>query len=242
MPLNNALTLCLLTAIVGFLISSCETVPAKEPLKINAHRVVVLHVESLHKELKKAAEPAYQQLIKNIEKKGFYVVPLTAADNQLLRDKAMELSGSVYDPQVGEFVPLDRFTYIKAMIDLSAKLFSHDVVLMPEVVLRTTNVVGDEMQWDGVKREISFINQPAAAYDLPQRGKGLSLRLAGYTRNGAKVFLDFSGISLPYHLRYVNGKLTLQLKEQFFTDKELKDGVDMALNPFFKQVTHKNAK
>ena len=240
MQITKVLSLYLLMSLMA--LSGCETVPAKKPLKIDAGTILVLSVEAMHKELKDAAAPAYKQLIKKIGKKGFRIVPLTPTTYQQLREMALVQSGSVYDPQVGQFVPLDRAAYLKAIIDISRNRFPHDVVLIPEVILRNTAVVGDEMSWDGIKKEISFVDPPETIYDLPRNAKGLSLRLAAYTRNGARLFYKFNGISLPYLLRYSEGKFSLELKEKFFTDKELKKGVELALKPFFAQVHYKNGK
>ncbi len=242
MQLDKALFSCLLIPLLVLCLNGCEMVPDTKPLMIDANKVVVLHVEALHKELKDSSKPIYRQLINNIEKKGFQVESMTAEHYQQLREEALLVSGSVYDPNVGRFIPLNRSVYIKAIVDLSARQFSHDIVLIPEVVLRTASVVGDKASWDNVEREVTFINQPLSTYDLPRKIKGLSLRLAGYTYNGAEVFLNFSGVSLPYHMRYFDGKITPDLKEQFFTDDELEEGVDLALEPFFEQVTYKNGK
>lgn len=242
MSLNKIWPCFLLSVLSVLFVSGCETVPLQKPLKIDANRVVVLHVESLHKELTNSAAPVYQQLIKSIQKKGFQVISLTDAVYQKMHEDALLVSGSVYDPQVGVFIPLDRSTYIKAIIDLSAKQFAHDIVLIPEMVLRTASVTGDKANWDDVSRELVFIDQPPTTYQLPRKVKGLSLRLGAYTYNGAEVFLNFSGISLPYQMRYFDKKISLNLKEQYFTDEELKEGINLALKPFFKQVTYKDAK
>ena len=240
MQLTKILCIGFLFTCAALFLAGCETVPAKELLKIEASKVVVIPVESLHRELKRVSGPVYAELVEQVRKQGFQVTELSDTEYEQLRQQALEISGSIYDPKVGAFLPLKRATFIKAVVDLSAQQYDHDIVLIPELVLRTADVNGDKAEWDDVKREVSVISESETTYKLPEKIKALSLRLGAYTNKGAEVYLNFSGISLPYHLRHVNKKMTLELKENYFTVREIKEGVNIALQPFKQQVSFKN--
>lgn len=225
------------TAVFLFL-QGCQTVPVENAVVMKANTIVVFPAESLHKELEKVGENVQLNLSKKIARKDFTVIRVSASEYQQLRKEALTVSGSMYDPSVGKLVPLNRNAFVKALIDLTAEKYSFEVIVVPEMLLRQTQTQGDQGVWDGVKRNFSWVEKPKEVYRLPPKGTGLSLRLGAYTYGGASIFVNYTGVSLPYDLLHntTTGKFGFQLKEVFFTNKELDESTDIALTPFFKQV------
>lgn len=218
------------------LLIGCETVPVEETLVVKAKTILVLPADSLHKELDPFYGDVQQRLAEMISARGFAVTTIEGKEYQQLYDEALTVSGSVYEPGVGKMVPLNRGAFSKAIIDLISERKRFDIVVLPEMVLRTANVDGDKAVWDGIEREFTWVKEPEDVYRLPAKASGLSLRLEAYTDNGAQLLVKFSGIALPYNLRSDNGRFIFDLKDPFFSRDELNDSVDLVLKSFFKQV------
>ncbi len=214
----------------------CETVPVADTLVVKAKTVLVLPADSLHKELDPFYGDVQLRLAKMISEKGFKVTTIEGREYQQLANDALTVSGSVYEPSVGKMVPLNRSTFSKALIDLISERKRFDIIVLPEMVLRTANVDGDKAVWDGIEREFTWSEKPDDIYTLPSKASGLSLKLGAFTHNGAQVLVKFTGITLPYNLRNDNGRFIFELKDPFFSRDELNESVDLSLKAFFKQV------
>jgi hypothetical protein len=236
MSFSRRIVFSLLLFPLLFCVSSCEAVPDQQPVKIKVSSLVVMPVDSLQEELLVGGGEIHSVLVANLQKRGYRVLTPDAAGYRKLLDEALVVSGSVYDPAVSRFLPLNRDVFIKALVDSAATNLGAELVLIPEVVLRTGDVAGDHVEWDGVARELEFLQKPEQSYRLPPRAKGASLRVAAYTRNGAEVYLQFGGISLPYRARYRDKQLVLEPKVPPYTSKEMAEGVNTALLPFFRQI------
>lgn len=219
-----------------FLTSACTTeVVRPEPRKVNAKTLVLLPVASVRQNIGSLSGDIEASLYERLTKDGFEVILPDPQTFEMISTAAMDESGSIYNPNVKQFIPYDRAVYMKALIDLLKKYYAHDAILDPEVLLRSAKVSGDDAVWDGIKREVEVIDAPTG-YRLPPMAKGISLRLASYTRNGSGIVLTFAGIDLPYVVEFRDKEPQFVLKDQYFTEKEAKDAVKRVLEPFFQRV------
>ena len=223
--------------IMVVMLPSCETVPVEADI-IRANTVLVLPADSLHKELAKFSDEVQQLMIDAISKKGFRIIPFSKEEYAAINEEALTVSGSVYEPSIGKQMPLNPNVYTKALIDLARERKKFDIVVVPEIVLRNAQTEGDEAVWDGVKREYRWVEKPRETYTLPRKASGLSLRMGVYTDKGNKIIVNFAGISLPYLMEYEDGVFHYQMKENYFTDKELQESVDKSFKIFNQQVKY----
>jgi hypothetical protein len=230
----------ILIGLIFLSLQSCQTVPLEKTFIIKANTIVIFPAESLHKELDRFSEDVQIVLSEKMKKKNFNVVLVSVEEYQQLRKEALTISGSMYEPSVGKLAPLNRNAFVKALVDLTSEKYAYDVIIVPDMVLRSAETQGDQGVWDGVKRDFSWVEKPKEIYRLPAKATGLSLRLGAYTNNGGNIVLNYTGVSLPYDLLYntLSGKFGFQLKDVFFTKKELNESVELALLSFFAQVKY----
>ena len=217
-------------------LTACTTEPAVKRDRMALHSVLLLPVRSVHAELLAGSSLIDTQLFNRLKKSDFNVEELPPQVINDFEKTALELSGSVYDPKLKQFVTLDKSAYTYHLISLISKNYEFDAVLMPELLLRTTRINVDEAAWDGVEREIEFVNKPERLYKLPKSARGISLQLQAFSRRGAKISAGFGGISLPYKVDYVKGKAAFALKPIFYQSSEIKEGVSIALMSFHQVV------
>jgi hypothetical protein len=235
-PLSKTALSALLLLCCSLLFTACASTTTSDKPVVEAHSVLLLPATSLHKELNGSLTDVASELDRQLDAAGFTVVHAEPDVFEAAKKKALEVSGAVYNPKVGRYVPLNREVYVAQLMSALSVTYKHNVVIKPDLILRTAVVDGDYAKWDNLKREIEIINKPKTPFQMPDRAKGLSLRLKYYTRNGAMLDTSYGGVSLPYVLDFASGKAEYQLKELFFKQKDLQNSVELALAPFLQQV------
>lgn len=223
-------------AVALSLLPGCTTEPAVKHDRMVANSIILLPVTSVHDELLAGSEQITKELEKRLRAQGFDVFQLPPQQVAAFKAQALESTGSVYEPKVKKTVPLDKSKYHYQLIRLAAREYDFDLIVIPQLWLRKTRINIDEARWDDVSREVEFINKPETIYKLPKSARGVSLRLSVYSSNGGKVDSSFGGISLPYKIDYSEGKAGFELKKQFYTHSEIKEGVKIVLNHLRAEV------
>lgn len=214
--------------------SSSKRTPPPEKVPISS--ILVLPVTSKNQNLGDDAALTEKLIYQELSDQGYQVILPDLQTFKRLYDAALIESGSIYNPKTKSFLPLDRSIYMRYMIDNLKRYYDHDVLIDPEILLRPAKVIGDDAVWDSFKAEVEVKNAPKSGYRIPPMAKGISLRLASYTRNGAGIELTFVGVALPYYVYFNDGEADLELKKTFFTKKEIKDAVERALQPLLERV------
>lgn len=219
-------------------IAACTTTEQRKGPVISAHSILLLQPESLHEELAGAGLPVYNDLSNALQKKRFSVLTTTAEQYNQAVDQALATAGAMYDPAIGKFLPLDRRIYIKSLIDYYAAQHEFEVLIMPELLIRTAEVRGDDAYWDNTERKIELHNKPSVPYRPLRAVRGVSLKLSVYSRNGADLLQSYAGIALPYRVDYNVQPPLFIIKNPLFTEREQQQAVDAALKPVFLQVKY----
>ncbi|NRB41198.1 MAG: hypothetical protein HRU20_22455 [Pseudomonadales bacterium] len=217
-------------SVILLLVCACTTEPAVKKNRMQVGSILLLPVSSVHDDLLKGADQVDAEIERQLKSDDFQVYQLPPIVVDEMKAKALELSGSVYDPKIKKSVPLDKAKYNYHLVSLIAHQYDFDVLIMPQLWLRTTRMNVDEAQWDGVSREIEFINKPETTYKLPRSARGVSLRFEVFSGGGGKVDASFGGMSLPYKIDYAKGKAGFHLKSEFYTRREIKDAVKIVVN------------
>lgn len=224
--------------IAALLLAACSTTEVRQGPVVKAKSVLLLPLTSLHTELAQAGHNVTVELTKALEKRRFAVINPSEEQIKLAVDQALAAAGAVYDPSIGQFLPMDRLVYIKSLIDYYGTQFEFEVLIQPELLIRNASVVGDSASWDGAERSIELSNKPNIPYRPLKTVRGVSLKLSVYSQKGADLLHSYAGISLPYTINYRVKPPEFDLKEQLFTVKEQRQAVDGALKPFFYQVKY----
>jgi hypothetical protein len=211
----------LLLSLLG---AGCTTEPA-EPER-RPENAVVLPVFTLHKELRGDVAIVQNQLVRALKDAGYKCVELSADEFEKIQRVAFEESGSIYNPTVGEYVPLEPGRYrVSLLQQLRGRKF--DVVILPELQLRAAQVQANNILWDGVTRNIEVRGN--SQYLAPRQARGLSLLVAAYGNTGALVGRGIGGITVPFYLDATTADVQFRLRDAFYDVDEVSEGVAIAV-------------
>lgn len=214
------LSLSLLLALA----SGCTTGPV-EPEQ-QPQKAIVLPIFTLHKELRSDASMVQNELREALQEAGYDCVELTADEFEKLQRTAFDESGSIYNPTVGEYIPLDDAKYRKSLLQqLRTRTF--DVLIIPELQLRQALVQGKTIVWDGVSREMEVRGD--GKYLIPREARGLSLFVSAYGSTGVLVGKGAGGITVPFYLDTTIPDAQFQLRQTFYDADEVSEGVAKAI-------------
>lgn len=231
--MRKFLTVLLLLASVGFIgCASQVTTPVYQ-----AKHLLLLPVQSLHKELQ-ANEPMIDELLyQSLESSRFSLRTLSPKQYKTLHAKALEVSGAIYTPAVGDYTPLNPGLYAKALLAMVHDDWQVDTVVMPKLLLRDAQMQGTKVMFDGIKKPLEYAANTPQTW-MPERPRGLSLQLSAYNLDGNSIAPVFAGLSLPFIIKQESNKPKYILKTEFFTEKEAKKASKVASKKLLQQFVY----
>jgi len=210
--------------LLSLLIASCTTEPVEPALQ--PETAIVLPVSTLIKDLRGDVSIVQHQLVKTLKDAGYHVTELGADEFEKMQHNAFDESGSIYNPSVGEYVPLEPARY-RANLLQQLRDRKFNLVIMPELQLRSAQVQGDEVLWDGVARKIEV--RGTSNYLAPHEARGLSVTIAAYGSTGVLVGRGAGGITVPFYLDATTSNVQFRLRDSFYNADEVKEGVTIAI-------------
>ncbi|MYM32103.1 hypothetical protein GTP58_27600 [Duganella sp. CY15W] len=195
--------------------------------------VVMLPPQVAALDLQEGVALLKEQLRLQLSQAGYKVVALDQDSyNAIWRQEIAEVGG-VFDPATGA---MKRREYAQALGHLVQRVSAETkaaMVIRPQLVLRKAEVAGVSAAWDGQIRRLPA--KGGGGDDVRGNGStlGLSVGLNMFAASGELVLSTYGGAMLPYRVNF----LTLQNEvrpDLFAEDKDLADGVALALEPFFK--------
>ncbi len=217
-------------------LSSCSTFEKKYTV-YKAQRILVLPTQVGHEELYQFEGEASKALEKRLRKKGFETLSLSLSTYNAAHEIALEKTGSIYEPSLGKFAPLNKADYAKEMMYLLMKKKSFDLIVFPSIILRQAEVDKEKgtATFDNLTAPITF-DDSVRDKVYPDVARGLSFKLIAMTRDKLTTQPVIQGIALPFDVKEEAGLMGLSLKTQLISDKELQVAVDKASKQFLKQV------
>lgn len=202
-----------------------------------AQHIVLLPTQAMYKELQN-----YEQIIDNLlqarlEKTAFIITVLSEQQYKQLNERALESSGAIYDPNLGQYLPLNTKDYAYALESLISQKMPVDALFMPRLLLRDGAAKKQKVAFDGVVRKLEYADEVPTSLALPTT-KGLSIQLRGYSKSNNALKPAVGGISLPYRLALKDNRLVIDMKPSLFTDKEAKQGVGIAVKQLLAQLKY----
>jgi hypothetical protein len=194
-------------------------------------RIVVLPVFSLVKEFRQYSDDVHQRLLGQLKSMGYDPIVLEHAHYQQIRRQALEQSGSIYNPMVGEFVPYKEDVYLASLVEQLGSEEGFDLILLPELVLRDAKLDGDLMVWDGAKLPFQVSGDKKQRYKTPSRIRGLSLEIEVYTPGLRQKVRHFGAIAVPYYYDLNTTPPRFKLRENLFDGKVVDAGIGLAIDP-----------
>jgi hypothetical protein len=174
------------------------------------------------------------QLHQQLGAAGYKVVALDQDSYDTIWEQEVAEVGGIYDVTTGG---LRRREYALALGRLVQRISIDTqaaMVLAPQLVLRKAEVSGVSAVWDGQQRR--ELSRGAADGEVRSHGStlGVSVGLRMFASSGEFVLNTHGGASLPYRLNLqTNGNEVRP--DLFANDKEIADGVGLALAPLLKK-------
>jgi hypothetical protein len=194
-------------------------------------------VQSLHQELN-VAEPLVDVVLKKrLSDTSFKVKTLSDEQFQQANSLALLESGSIYDPAVGSYVPLDLRVYAASIKKILVQQYQFDTLVLAKLLLRDAEIVDNHVEFDGVRRDLEYgANTPK--HIVPRRVRGLALQLDAFTGDNNATRAVFGGISLPYYIKLQNNQPDFVIKENFFSKKEVEEAAKIAVKKLQQQLKY----
>lgn len=202
-----------------------------------AKHLLLLPVQSLHKELQANEAMVNELLYQSLESSRFEVRHLSAKQYKTLHAKALEVSGAIYSPAVGDYTPLNTGLYAKALLAMVHDDWQVDTVIMPKLLLRDAQMQNNKVSFDGVTKPLEYAANTPNTW-LPERPRGLSLQLSAYNLDANSIEPVFAGLSLPFIIKQESNKPKYILKTEFFTENEAKKACKMASKKLLQQFVY----
>ena len=230
----SLLSLWLITSLS--ILSGCSSIEKKYTV-YTAQRILVLPTQVGHEELYQFESEASRSFEKALRKKGFETLSLSLATYNAAHEIALEKTGSIYEPSLGKFTPLNKADYAKEMMYLLIKKKNFDLLVFPSILLRQAEVDKEKgtASFDNLTTEITF-DEGVRDKVYPEVARGLSFKVVAMTRDKLSTKPVIQGIGLPFNVKEDAGLMGLSLKTQLISDKELKVAIDKAAKEFLKQV------
>ena len=216
---------------------ACTTSTNNRASEIYARNILVLPTQVGHAELNSFQSRASRLFEKELRGEGFNTIKLSSAMYRQANAIALEKTGSVYDPKLGVFSPMNKPAYAKEMMYLLLSKKNFDLLVFPSIVLREADVDKETgtAEFDGVVKKLTF-DKNIDQKTYPEIARGLSFKVVAITREKVGPRAAVAGISLPFNVSEGLGGMTLTLKTELISDKELNDAVERVTEPFMQQV------
>jgi hypothetical protein len=231
-----------LLCLVLFLLSACTSVPPVSSDNLIAPdfkapaqgALIVLLPPTVEAEDLTEGKPILlDQLHRQLKAAGYKVAGLDAANYDTIWAQEVEAVGGVYDAKTGKLRPAQ---YAQARGQLVQRVSSGTMaalVLQPHLLLRQAQLSGPSARWDGQQRRVQLSNTYGQDYRSDGTTLALSVGLDAYTGSGELVASTYGGVSMLYTVNIQAAKNEVRA-DLFASDKEMGEGVALALTPVLK--------
>ena len=176
-----------------------------------------------------------EQLHRQLVIAGYKVAILNAANYEKVWGQEVATVGGVYDPVTGA---LRREAHARAMSSLAKHICDEHkcaLVIRQRLVARKASLDGEYAQWDGQQRYISVVQGGVGRrYSFSGSTHGISVELFAIAADGSLALHTFGGASLLYQMNLHETRNEIR-SDLFSNDKEIADGVRLALEPLRAQ-------
>ncbi|MYM67707.1 hypothetical protein GTP45_12795 [Pseudoduganella sp. FT55W] len=188
-------------------------------------------VESV--ELEAGINGLKQQLHQQLRASGYQVLILDQNSYDTIWNQEIAEVGGIYDSGTGA---LRRQAYLQALGHLVQRVSSETgaaLVVRPQLVLRPAELSGVSAVWDGQQRR--KLTKGAGDDTMRHDGTtvGLSVGISMFAPSGEFVLSTHGGASLPFRLNLETKRNEVR-SDLFSNDKEIAEGVALALTPFHR--------
>lgn len=198
-----------------------------------ASLIVLLPVEVEAEELRLASPMLMHALHQRLVGAGYQVVALDQGSFDAIWAQELEVVGGIYDPNTGALRQRELLLALGRLAQRVSADTHAAMLVRPQLVLRGAEIAGMSAVWDGQQRRVAVFG--AGGDTVTHKGStlGLSVGLDMFAADGELVMRTHGGIALPFRVNVQSGKNEVR-SDLFANDKDVADGVAIALAPFLK--------
>ncbi len=216
--------------LILLLLAGCAEIPVQKQNPIALpQKLVVLPVVTMMGELRMQGYRIHSNLKAKLEELGCDCNTIGKDQYQSFRRQALEQSGSIYDPAVGEFMPLKEDRYVESMISQLVTSGDYDGVVFVELVLRRAVFDDGRLIWDDTVQPLVVIGGELKNHRLLQQTRGLSINLHILDREGDLLYKQIAGISVPFELDLTVKPPHFRLRQLPFNNSQLNAALEMLM-------------
>lgn len=231
-----------LLCFVPFFLAACASVPpqSSDNLVSPAFKapapgalIVLLPPEAEGAELKEGVRSLLVQLHRQLKVAGYKVAGMEQSNYEIIWAQEIDAVGGIYDPATGK---MKRGEYVQARARLIQRVGDSTqaaLVVAPYLVLRKAELSGASAQWDGQQRRVPISNSAGRDYRSDGTTLALSVRLETFAGSSEPLAITYGGASMVYSVN-IQAARNEARGDLFANDKELGEGVALALSPLFK--------
>lgn len=225
------------------LLAACASTPPAAPDMSDAFRIegfqpppagaaltLLPPQETQYEELRAGAELLHKQLQKRLTAAGWKVVTLKRDDYLRQWKQEAEAVGGVVQPDSGEFKDKEYVKALAALLRKSCEETQCALLIDARLVIRTAEISGNEVRWDGQRR----LHGEALLKGAPAQTYAISIELSGIQPDGALGFRHYGGAVLPpqYGMAELQNRKPAPMR---WNDADIAAGLDIALRPLLEK-------
>lgn len=241
--MKNPFSKLLFIVFVSIFLSACGKSDLLKPqvdipkFDLSKSVVLVAPATTIHKELLGVAEDIQFEYVRQLASYGVDVYEIKPSRFNRYHKVAINDSGSIYDPNVRQFLPLKQRDYVKKLNKLLSQDGRFDLLLIPELMLRPAKIKAGVAYWDygaetlpvdGTEQDIKNAEGGTT--------KGLSVRMRLYRLDGARILESYGAVLLPFDIKLNRGRPVYTLRSGALNSlQHIQQGVSRSLQHTVKK-------
>lgn len=195
--------------------------------------IVLLPTDFETEDLRPGAAMLMNALHQKLTGAGYKVLLLDQASHDTIWTQEVKEVGGIYDPNNGALRQRELMMAVGHLVQRVSAETGAAMVIRPQLVLREAELSGMSAAWDGQQRRLPIIGTGVDEYRHSGATWGLSVGLQMIAASGELVMSTHGGALLPYRVNIRSAQSEVR-PDLFANEREVEDGVVIALTPFLK--------
>jgi hypothetical protein len=187
------------------------------------------------RELESGADVVLQAMHEWLARAGYKTALLNKQNYELLWRQEVEAAEHTHGAAAGHSRPDARAVALTTLASRLAHETSAQLILVPQLVLRSAQLSGTKAEWDG--RQALIATRGLMYENSISRGStlALSVHLLALTGTGAVAFRSYGGITLPYKINVLKERMELR-NDLYESEQDVSEGARIALEPLLTRA------
>lgn len=232
-----------IVSLIAVILSACATSVSK-PVADNfiaqtyvrpakGSRVIILPPTAKYRDFQPGLDLVEDELEKQVLAAGYEPQLVVRSDFDLVWREEVDAVGGVYDATTGALRAAKYEQATAAMVRRIATELKGQLLLVPQLVLRTAKLDGGNVEWDGRTFTVPITKSDRRVTKFSGNIPGLSLQISAFDVGGGLQFGSHGALLFPY--RHNMEEVVNEVRPDMFSHRdEIVEGVAIALMPLTK--------